>query len=71
MKNLNNRFDHNMSFVDAMVFETNEQDLSDDLFTQACEEFNIPEDQAMVLMVKSDKYQFHRAEHGWVIMVND
>jgi hypothetical protein len=67
MKKLNNRFDTDLPFVDAMIAETNEQDLPDDVFTQACEEFNLEEDEAMVLMVKSDKYEFHRIEHGWFI----
>jgi hypothetical protein len=58
-----------MSFVDSMVNETNEQDLPDDVFTQACEEFGLSEDDAMSLMVLSTKYQFHRTEDGWFITV--
>lgn len=71
MKNYQNKFDTDKSFVDSMVDETNESDLSDDIFTQACEEFGITEDEAMDLMVKSDKYQFHRIDFGWFITVND
>jgi hypothetical protein len=71
MKNYQNRFDTDKPFVDSMIDEINEQDLSDDVFTQACEEFGITEDEAMELMVKSDVYQFHRKENGWFITIND
>jgi hypothetical protein len=67
MKNYQNRFNTDKPFVEAMVAETNEIDLSDAIFEQACKEFGISEDDAMELMVKSDKYQFHRIEFGWFI----
>jgi hypothetical protein len=67
MKNYQNRFDTDKPFVEAMVAETNEIDLPDTTFEQACEEFSISEEDAMELMVKSDKYQFHRTENGWFI----
>jgi hypothetical protein len=69
MKNYQNRFDTDKPFVEAMVAETNETDLPDATFDQACEEFGISEDDAMELMVKSDKYDFHRIEKGWFIIV--
>ncbi len=67
MKNYQNRFDTDKPFVEAMVAETNETDLPDDVFTQACDEFGLSEEDAMGLMVLSTKYQFHRTENGWFI----
>lgn len=68
MKNYQNRFDTDKPFVEAMVAETNESDLPDATFEQACEEFGILEDEGMELMVKSDKYNFVRFDNGWGII---
>jgi Asp-tRNA(Asn)/Glu-tRNA(Gln) amidotransferase B subunit len=68
MKKLNNRFDTSKPFIEAMVEETNEQELPDSVFSQACEEFGLSEEEAMELMVNSDNYNFYRSSYGWNII---
>lgn len=65
---LNNRFNTNKPFIEAMVEETDETNLPDSVFVQACDEFGIEEEQAMELMCESSAYEFVRHESGWYIM---
>ena len=41
MKEINNRFDITIPILDAIVSEIGDSELSDGLFEQACDEFNM------------------------------
>jgi hypothetical protein len=68
MKKLHQRFDTSKPFVQSMIEETNESDLPDAVFTQACEEFGITEEEGMELMIKDTDYEFYRNGSGWDII---
>lgn len=69
MKEINNRFDITMPILDAMVSEIGDSELSDGLFDQACDEFNMEDVDVMELMMNSEKYNFVRLSRGWSVKI--
>ncbi len=68
MKNINNRFDTNKPFIEGMLDETDKLNLHDSVFEQACEEYDISEEDAMELMINSNDYKFVRLQESWAII---
>lgn len=67
MKDINNRFDTEIDFVESIMDEISGNELPDDMFSQACEEFGIGEEDAMELLVFSREYEFMRLATGWIV----
>ncbi len=67
MYNLNERFNTTKPILDAIFSEIGESELSDGLFNQACDEFNMADVDVMELMMDSEKYNFIRLDEGWTI----
>jgi hypothetical protein len=67
MKRLNHRFDVDLPFDESIALECGDGDLTDDMFDQAIEEFEISEDEGMDLLLESEKYEFIRKQEGWGI----
>ena len=64
---INNLFNTSKDFVAGIVNYVGETRLPDYLFGQACNEYEIDEDQAMQLLMDSSDYEFIRVDEGWII----
>ena len=69
--NLNNLFDTNKSIVQSLYEEAEGRggDLPDNIFSQACEEYNMSEDDVMELMAYSTEHEFKRYSTGWTVII--
>ena len=67
MMSINNLFDTSKDFVTGIVNYVGETRLPDYLFSQACGEYEIDEDEAMQLLMDSSDYEFIRVDEGWII----
>ena len=67
MININNLFDVNKDFVTGIVNYVGETKLPDYLFSQACDEYEIDETEAMQLLIESSDYEFIRISERWII----